>query len=98
MSEVRVKPDILSHHKSDNVAVVVVEGLESGSRLCVCIEDDSDFMLDVGSSIPIGHKVALMDLCKGDKVVKYGEDIGIVLSDIARGEHVHVHNLKTKRW
>ncbi|MBI4520474.1 MAG: flagellar biosynthesis protein FlgA, partial [Gemmatimonadetes bacterium] len=28
----------------------------------------------------------------------YGEDIGKVIAAIKKGEHVHVHNLKTKRW
>jgi (2R)-sulfolactate sulfo-lyase subunit alpha len=48
--------------------------------------------------VPIGHKVALKDLAAGDTVVKYGEDIGRVASPIRKGEHVHTHNLKTKRW
>ncbi|MGO8790658.1 MAG: hypothetical protein ACLQVL_25185 [Terriglobia bacterium] len=34
----------------------------------------------------------------GDTVIKYGEDIGKVVANIQTGQHVHVHNLKTKRW
>ena len=34
----------------------------------------------------------------GDTAVKYGEDIGKVIADIPKGEHVHTHNCKTKRW
>ena len=30
--------------------------------------------------------------------IKYGEDIGKMVGDAAKGRHVHVHNLKTKRW
>ena len=26
------------------------------------------------------------------------KDIGRTVADIKKGEHVHVHNLKTKRW
>jgi (2R)-sulfolactate sulfo-lyase subunit alpha len=48
--------------------------------------------------VPIGHKVALKDLKAGDTVIKYGQDIGRMVADVGRGEHVHVHNLKTKRW
>ena len=48
--------------------------------------------------VPIGHKIALTDIKKGDTVWKYGQDIGIAGAKIAKGEHVHVHNLKTKRW
>jgi (2R)-sulfolactate sulfo-lyase subunit alpha len=50
------------------------------------------------SDIPIGHKLALKDYRPGDTVIKYGVDIGKVVKPIARGEHLHVHNVKTKRW
>ena len=50
------------------------------------------------SDIPIGHKIALKDLAVGDTVIKYGTDIGKVVKPIKRGEHLHVHNVKTKRW
>jgi len=49
-------------------------------------------------NVPIGHKIALVDIKKGDTVVKYGQDIGKTVADIKKGAHVHVHNLKTKRW
>ena len=92
-------PQLLVHDKRDNVGVVVVEDLKAGDEmLCVVTEDNSDFKLKARHDVPIGHKVALSDLAEGDTVIKYGEDIGRVISPIARGEHVHVHNLKTKRW
>jgi (2R)-sulfolactate sulfo-lyase subunit alpha len=31
-------------------------------------------------------------------VIKYGHDIGRVVAAIKTGEHVHIHNLKTRRW
>ena len=93
------KPHLLVHDKRDNVGVVVVEGLKAGDNmLCVVTEDDSEFNLVARHDVPIGHKVALKDLRKGDPIIKYGEDIGQVITPIAIGEHVHVHNLKTKRW
>jgi len=92
-------PQLLIHHPDDNVGVVVVEGLAAGTdMLCVITHDDTDFHLTAGADIPIGHKVALRDLSTGDTVIKYGEDIGKMVGDAARGAHVHVHNLKTKRW
>ncbi|HET7671954.1 MAG TPA: UxaA family hydrolase, partial [Burkholderiales bacterium] len=50
------------------------------------------------NDIPIGHKLALKDYREGDTVIKYGVDIGKVVKPIAKGEHLHVHNVKTKRW
>jgi (2R)-sulfolactate sulfo-lyase subunit alpha len=55
-------------------------------------------VLEAKEGIPIGHKVALKSLKKGDTVIKYGEDIGKMIADVATGKHVHVQNLKTKRW
>ena len=46
----------------------------------------------------VGHKLALKDYREGDTVIKYGVDIGKVVKPIAKGEHLHVHNVKTKRW
>ena len=42
--------------------------------------------------------MALKALKKGETVIKYGEDIGRMAADAGTGEHVHVQNLKTKRW
>lgn len=50
------------------------------------------------SDIPLGHKIALKDCNQGDTILKYGHDIGKVVAPIKAGEHVHTHNLKTKRW
>jgi (2R)-sulfolactate sulfo-lyase subunit alpha len=92
-------PQLLVHSRKDNVGVVVVEGLAAETdMLCVVTEDNSDFRLKAKQPTPIGHKIALRDLRKGDTILKYGEDIGRAIADIAKGEHVHVHNIKTKRW
>ena len=92
-------PHLLVHHPDDNVGVVVVEGLTAGTEMLgVVTHDDSDFRLTARADIPIGHKVALKALKAGDTVIKYGEDIGRMVADAEKGGHVHVHNLKTKRW
>ena len=92
-------PQLLVHDRRDNVGVVVVEGVEAGNELlCVVTEDNSDFRITAKHDVPIGHKIALTDLSDGDTAIKYGEDIGRFVADIAKGEHVHTHNLKTKRW
>ena len=42
-----------------------------------------------------GHKYALFPIKAGENVIKYGSPIGHAVADIAVGEHVHTHNLKT---
>lgn len=92
-------PHLLVHDHKDNVGVVVVEDLVAGTEmLCVVTADNSDFRMQAHQDVPIGHKVALKDMAPGDTVVKYGEDIGRVVAPIRAGDHVHTHNLKTKRW
>jgi (2R)-sulfolactate sulfo-lyase subunit alpha len=92
-------PHLLVHDSKDTVGVVVVEGLKAGTdMLCVVTHDNSDFRLKAKHDIPIGHKVALKDIKNGDTIIKYGQDIGRAVADIAKGEHVHTHNVKTKRW
>ena len=92
-------PQLLVHDKKDTVGVVAIEGLKAGTNmLCVVTHDDSSFKLKSGMDVPIGHKIALVDIKTGDTVVKYGQDIGKAVADIKKGDHVHVHNLKTKRW
>ena len=87
------------HDAKDTVAVVVVEGVTRGTAMTGWImDDDRTIELEALQDIPIGHKVALRDMASGDTVVKYGVDIGRVVAAIRKGEHAHVHNIKTKRW
>jgi (2R)-sulfolactate sulfo-lyase subunit alpha len=93
------RPHVLAHSRKDNVAVVVVEGLTAGTAaLGVVTEDNSTFSVMVKQDIPLGHKIALVDARIDDTAIKYGQDIGRFVQPIAKGEHVHTHNLKTKRW
>ena len=43
--------------------------------------------------MPAGHKIALADIKKGEKVIKYGYPIGVATQDIKKGDFVHTHNL-----
>jgi (2R)-sulfolactate sulfo-lyase subunit alpha len=87
------------HDADDSVAVVVVEGVKAGTAMTGWVmDDDRTVNLPARQDIPIGHKVALKDMKPGDTVLKYGIDIGKVVTPIQAGEHAHVHNIKTKRW
>ena len=72
----------------DNVAVVLApEGLKKG--------DKPESGITLLNDIPYGHKFALLPIAKGEKVIKYGNPIGIAKTDIAPGEWIHSHNLST---
>ena len=74
---------------SDPVGLARVD-LEPGVELDV---DGSS--LTVRDLVPRGHKLALVDLPVGTEVRKYGQPIGLATRDIAAGEHVHEHNLRS---
>ena len=93
------KTDIIIHDKKDNVGVIVIEKVTKGQD-CACwiMEDDTSSKVKSESEILLGHKIALQDLKEGDTIIKYGHDIGKVVKSIKKGDHVHVHNVKTKKW
>ncbi len=93
------KPHFLVHNHQDSVGVAVVEDIKKGQKLSGWVMDtDGTITVTARDDIPIGHKVALMDIKKGDTIQKYGHDIGRTIAAIKKGDHVHVHNTKTKRW
>jgi altronate dehydratase len=51
--------------------------------------------IKINHDIPMGHKFALKDINQGDKIVKYGQIIGIATEDIKVGDWIHTHNIKS---
>lgn len=89
----------LVHDKADTVGVIVVEDVQPGQTLTGWeMETDSTVTLVARDPIPLGHKIALGAIKSGDTILKYGHDVGKAVSDITQGHHVHVQNMKTKRW
>jgi (2R)-sulfolactate sulfo-lyase subunit alpha len=87
------------HDKADTVGVVVVETVKAGETITGWVlEDDSTIKIKALDPVPLGHKIALIDIKKDDTVLKYGHDIGRASAPIAKGRHAHIHNMKTKRW
>ena len=91
--------DLIIHDEKDNVAVVVVDKT-SKNQECVgwIMENNKTIIIKSINEIPLGHKIALKDFKVGDTILKYGHDIGKVVTAIKKGDHVHVHNVKTKKW
>ena len=92
-------PDFLVHDSVDSVGVVVVENISAGSTLTGWVMDTDDTVsIQAIDDIPLGHKIALVDLEEGVDVIKYGFSIGRTKASISRGAHLHVHNTKTEKW
>ena len=96
---IMAKTDIIIHDEKDNVGVVVIEKITPNQNCnCWIMENDKSVQIQSINEITLGHKIAMVDLNEGDTILKYGHDIGKVVNSIKKGEHVHVHNVKTKKW
>lgn len=58
-------------------------------------KDNVGVSLDGSESVPAGHKYALRAIAEGEAVIKYGEIIGRATQNIAEGEWVHTHNVRS---
>ena len=90
----RVTQVIIINEK-DNVATALKD-LEAGLQVSVEIQGRIQ-KITLRSDVPMGHKFALRDIEEGEAVIKYGEPIGKSTAKIARGEHVHVHNVVSQK-
>lgn len=73
-------------NEKDNVAVA----------LCDLKKGYTENGVTLSRDVPFGNKVLLEDVKAEQDIIKYGYPIGCAKEDIAAGEYVHAHNLKTK--
>ncbi len=90
--------EALAHRRNDHVAVAVTD-LAAGADVAVRVLEGGDpIVARAVEAIPLGHKMALIDLPEGADVIEYGARIGRTTRPIKAGEHAHVHNIKSVRW
>jgi altronate dehydratase small subunit len=80
---------ILRLAPEDNVGVAKTP-LRAGESLLIGGRE-----ITLSRSIEQGHKLAVEPIAAGQKVLKYGATIGSATRDIAPGDAVHTHNLKS---
>jgi altronate dehydratase len=82
-------PRLLLLHEADNVLVAraPLPARESA------IFDGEAVVLT--AAIPLGHKAARRAIGVGEAIIKYGAPIGVATAAIARGDHVHTHNVRS---
>ena len=76
-------------HPNDNILVCVAH-INAGD--VIDIDGES---VSVGQNIEVGHKLARHALNLGDKIYRYGAPIGSMTQSVAKGEHVHMHNMQS---
>ena len=85
------KTEVIVINERDNVATAL-KPLKAGAEVSAEVQGHVE-KITLLSDIPMGHKFALKNMEEGEAVIKYGEPIGQSTRKIARGEHVHVHNV-----
>lgn len=78
----------------DNVATVLLD-VQVGDT--VRVYDENQILVEeiaAQTPIPSGNKIALSDMDVKDPMIKYGENVGVVIKPIAKGHLVHVHNVR----
>ncbi|MER9599565.1 altronate dehydratase family protein [Mesorhizobium sp. M0244] len=80
-----VKNAVLQLKPGDEVAIAL--------RDIVAGEALAPFNVQAAGDIPFGHKVALRPLGNGEVIHRLGQPIGLVISAVAAGSHVHLHNM-----
>lgn len=88
----------LVHDKADTVGVATVDIISGQKVKGLYMDTQEPIEIKAAQDIPLGYKIAVKDMRRGDTVIKYDHDIGQVVADVHVGDHVHIHNLKTKRW
>lgn len=88
--KVKLSPGLLHLASSDNVVVILRDFVEGDpvvlDRMSVAMPCD----------LAMGHKLAIRPIVAGEDVIKYGAPIGVAASDIAVGDHVHLHNVTSR--
>ena len=76
-------------------SIVISPGDSVGVALAALKKGEQADGVTLAEDIDRGHKFALKEIKAGENVIKYGEVIGRAICDIAPGEHIHTHNMKT---
>jgi LDH2 family malate/lactate/ureidoglycolate dehydrogenase len=81
---------------NDDVAAAL-EQVVAGRCVAVTLNASGEVLreIQVRQAIPFGHKLAVRSIGRGDMIRRYGYPIGAALADIAEGEHVHTHNMRS---
>lgn len=88
--------DALVLHADDHVATAVAV-LSVGQQVRIRTSDGTVTQVTVREAIRYGHKFAVTAITAGEHIRKYGESIGTATRAIERGEHVHTHNVESRR-
>jgi len=86
---------VVMDEKVDNVGIVKKEVVKG--QIIDIHGPGLQSTIEVKEDIPFGFKIALRDIEAKERILKFGEAIGVASAPIAKGEMVHVHNVEGLR-
>ena len=87
--------DAIMIKPEDNVATALRD-LKMGETGLINVGEGRK-QVEMIEDIPYGHKFAVINIQKGDTVIKYGEIIGRATQAIKQGDHAHIQNIESLR-
>ncbi|KPK77471.1 MAG: dehydratase [Gemmatimonas sp. SM23_52] len=88
----------LIHNEGDDVGVAT-EDIRRGEEVTgVYMDTEGTITLVARGDIPLSHKIAVNEIPAGGAVTEYRVKIGLATQEIAAGDYVHVHNIRSARW
>ena len=78
----------------DNTATALND-IEAGETVRLVSKSGPVGEMSARQAVPFGHKLAVSDIKKGEKILKYGEVIGVATQRISKGDYVHTHNVES---
>ncbi|GAB3393838.1 UxaA family hydrolase [Humibacter soli] len=85
-------------HDDGDVVAVAIRDLVPGSYTGGYLHGPASIVVDVLDEVPLGHKLALVDIAEGQAITEYGLQVGVATQPISKGSYVHVHNVRSARW
>ncbi|MDR1272534.1 MAG: UxaA family hydrolase [Clostridiales Family XIII bacterium] len=83
-----MKPKVVHINEKDS-AVISLFPIKKGDEVAM---PDGEVIV-AREDIPQSHKMAIMDIKKGETIYKYGEDIGTAAVDIPKGGWIHAQHM-----
>lgn len=93
-----MKKGILVHEADDDVGVATMDLTAGEVVSALTLEGRPVADVELADDVPLSHKVAMRPIDADRPVHEYGRPIGRATAAIARGAHVHTHNLRSQRW
>ena len=78
---------------NDNVGTAI-KPLKRNTEIILKLEKQL-INIVIKENIKLCHKFSLNKIRRGDKIIKYGEIIGVAMDDIQSGNLVHTHNIQS---